>query len=664
MSVIEDEQGHGTKVAGVLAASMDNNEGIAGVAPEVELLVIKCNVGENGEFARGSDIVFGLAYAIESDVDVINMSLSSEEDIYSKYTQLAVDSDIICVASAGNDGSNMPVYPASLDSVIAVGAYDTESGTITDYSNYGENVDILAPGTTYTTDIGGYTMATGTSMSAPIAARAVALYKSACGKTEFNDMRQLFEASSVDLGIAGEDYYNGFGEVDVYALVCEEKGKITYNMLTDEVKNQTQIFVKGHTVQTMPEPEREYLVFDGWYFDPNCEDVCELYTNVFSQDVTLYASWVNEDEGTAFTYVKNSDGTIRITSYTGKRRYVTVPSEIEGEAVTEIGENAFENNRRARSITLPDTLKNIRTRAFYNCTYIRSVDIPDSVSEIGDEAFSGCVRLGAVDVSDSSGLMTVGAKAFSFAGISEFNIPSSLISLGDRVFYGSTGLRKIKVADGNPSYLVKNSALYSADGTTLLYYPAGLAGTYTVDASTKTIGTAAFAYSRSGEVVLNEGLANVGEEGFAYSRVDRVNFPESLTSLGESAYSNCSRLSEIVFPENGKLKAIPGDGFSSTYALREITMPKYITGLNGFAFYYSGLTKIEFADDSLLSDIGAYAFAGSNIKDISIPDSVKSIGGYAFYGIGNLASVKFGEKSKCTNIDAWAFAYALNRIWN
>ena len=85
MSVIEDEQGHGTKVAGVLAASMDNNEGIAGVAPEVELLVIKCNVGENGEFARGSDIVFGLAYAIESDVDVINMSLSSEEDIYSKY---------------------------------------------------------------------------------------------------------------------------------------------------------------------------------------------------------------------------------------------------------------------------------------------------------------------------------------------------------------------------------------------------------------------------------------------------------------------------------------------------------------------------------------------------------------------------------------------------
>ncbi len=93
MSVIEDEFGH-AEVAGVFAASMDNNEGIVGVAPDVELLVIKCNVDKNGEFTRGSDIVFGLAYAIEADVDVINMSLSSDADIFSKYTQLAVDSDI------------------------------------------------------------------------------------------------------------------------------------------------------------------------------------------------------------------------------------------------------------------------------------------------------------------------------------------------------------------------------------------------------------------------------------------------------------------------------------------------------------------------------------------------------------------------------------------
>lgn len=665
ISVIEDEQGHGTEVAGVLAASMDNNEGIVGVAPEVELLVIKCNVTASGEFVRGSDAVFGLAYAIEADVDVINMSFGSYEDMYSKYTELAVDSDIICVAAAGNDGSNMPVYPASLDSVISVGAYDTDNETITDYSNYGENVDILAPGTTYTTAIGGgYTIVSGTSMSAPVAAGAAALYRSAFGKTEFTDMKQLFEASSVDIGIAGEDYYHGFGEVDVYALVCEEKGKITYDMMTDEIANQTQIFVKGHTVQTMPEPEREYLVFDGWNFDPNCEDVCEYYTNVFNEDVTLYASWVNEDDGTAFTYVKNSDGTIRITSYTGKRRYVTVPSEIEGGAVTEIGENAFADNRRARSIELPASLQNIRTRAFANCTLIRSIDIPDSVSEIGEEAFVGCVRLSSANISDGSNLRIVGSKAFSQAGISEFNIPASLISLGDRVFYGSTALRKIRVADGNSVYMVKNSALYNADGTSLIYYPSGLAGEYTVDSSTKSIGTAAFAYSRSNEVVLNDGLVSIGEEGFAYSRIGKIEFPESLTSIGKMICMNCTRLESVVFPENGKLEEISSYAFSGTNGLEDVFIPRCISTLNECAFYGSGLNSVEFSDNINLSNIGEYAFAYTDIRKIFIPDSVKHISSGAFFSNGSLVSVMFGDKSMCTDIgnDAFSYTYSLREF--
>lgn len=243
ISVIEDENGHGTAVAGVLAASMNNSEGITGISPDVNLVVIKCDVDDTGKFVRGSDLVFGLAYAIESDVDIINMSFGSPIDIFSRYTELAVDSDIICIAAAGNDGSNMPVYPASLDSVIAVGAYDTENGGLTEYSNYGDNVNLLAPGTAYTTYIdGGYKMSTGTSISAPIVSGAAALYIASNGKTQFDEMRQLFEASSHDLGDPGQDYRHGFGELDVYALVCEEKGTITYDMLTDEVEN-----AKGHT---------------------------------------------------------------------------------------------------------------------------------------------------------------------------------------------------------------------------------------------------------------------------------------------------------------------------------------------------------------------------------------------------------------------------------
>ena len=657
MSVIEDEQGHGTEVAGVLAASMDNNEGIVGVAPGVELLVIKCNVTENGEFVRGSDAVFGLAYAIEADVDVINMSFASYEDMYSKYTELAVDSDIICVAAAGNDGSNMPMYPASLDSVIAVGAYDTDNETITDYSNYGENVDILAPGTTYTTAIGGeYTIVSGTSMSAPVAAGAAALYRSAFGKTEFTDMKQLFEASSVDIGIAGEDYYHGFGEVDVYALVCEEKGKITYDMMTDEIANQTQIFVKGHTVQTMPEPEREYLVFDGWYFDPTCEDVCELYTNVFSADITLYASWVNEDDGTAFNYAENSDGTMRITAYTGKRRYVTVPAEINGAVVTEIGENAFADNMRIRSVSLPDSVRNIGARAFVNCVYIRSINIPDAVITINEEAFMGCVRMNAVNLSENSSLKTIGDRAFSMAGISEFRIPVGLISLGNRVFYGSTAIRKIKVADGNGSYMVKNSALYDNTGDELIYYPSGLSGKYIVDSSTITISDAAFAYSRCEEVVMSKGVISIGKEGFTHSRIEKITFPESLSSMGESICRNCVRLSDVIFAAKIKLSSIADGAFYGTSNLKNIVIPDSINKIGVEAFYNSEITEVTWGKNSKLKKIGVSAFAYTRIKSISIPDEVESIEEGAFEADHFLQKVNFGKASKCTKIGSESFA--------
>ena len=75
MSVIEDENGHGTAVAGIIAAQM-NSQGIAGLAPDVELLIIKCEVNEAGEFKSSADITFAIYYAIEQNADVINMSLS------------------------------------------------------------------------------------------------------------------------------------------------------------------------------------------------------------------------------------------------------------------------------------------------------------------------------------------------------------------------------------------------------------------------------------------------------------------------------------------------------------------------------------------------------------------------------------------------------------
>ncbi len=174
-SLVEDEQGHGTAVTGVIAASM-NSGNTVGIAPNVNIITIKAECDENGNFARTSDLVFGLYYAIERDVQVVNMSFGGGEDAYSEAVQLAYDSDVICVAAAGNESTSRLTYPAAYEHVIGVGALADDSWELADYSNYGENVDIVAPGTTYTAEMGGgYSVTNGTSLASPIVTGAIAL---------------------------------------------------------------------------------------------------------------------------------------------------------------------------------------------------------------------------------------------------------------------------------------------------------------------------------------------------------------------------------------------------------------------------------------------------------------------------------------------------------
>ena len=264
-SLIEDEQGHGTSVAGVIAASMDG-AGTVGIAPEVTLLIIKAECDENGSFYRTSDLVFGLYYAIERDADVVNMSFGTYSNPFEAATKLAVDSDVICVAAAGNDATAALCYPAADENVIGVGALEDGGIELAEYFNYGENSDIVAPGTTYTTKIGGeYGISNGTSLASPIIAGAMALLKSQNKSIEFVDVQELLYASCYDLGSKGDDWYYGYGALDISALIMEERGTVTFDMLTDELDDIEQVFIRNHTLQDIPEPTRTYAIFDGWY---------------------------------------------------------------------------------------------------------------------------------------------------------------------------------------------------------------------------------------------------------------------------------------------------------------------------------------------------------------------------------------------------------------
>ena len=195
----------------------------------------------------------------------------------------------------------------------------------------------------------------------------------------------------------------------------------------------------------------------------------------------------------------------------------------------------------------------------------------------------------------SNKLENVEDYAFAFCGIDSIFIPKTLVSLGDYVFFGSTALRSLSVAEDNPEYCIIDSALYNLDGTTLYYYPSGLAGEYSVNASTVEIDKAAFAYSRSGEVVLNGGIQTIGESAFAYSRINGISFPASVSTLGASVGENGTSLTQIVFDPNGELAIIPVDAFYGDSLLKTVTIQKSVKKIDLGAFMCSGLSELLFA---------------------------------------------------------------------
>ena len=178
--VYKDYNGHGTHVAGTIAA-VQSNTGVVGVAPEADLLIIKVlDRNGSGEYKW---IINGINYAIEQKANIISMSLGGPKDIPELHEaiQKAVNHNILVVCAAGNSGDgdeSTPEYdyPGAYNEVISVGSIDLERRS-SDFSNCNNEIDLVAPGeeilSTYLN--GTYATLSGTSMSAPHVSGALAL---------------------------------------------------------------------------------------------------------------------------------------------------------------------------------------------------------------------------------------------------------------------------------------------------------------------------------------------------------------------------------------------------------------------------------------------------------------------------------------------------------
>ena len=238
LEYVIDTQGHGTHVAGIIAASDSDGNDVSGVAPDAELLVIKASL-PNDQFDSAS-MIRGINYAAMHNAVIINISFGlpfSEGTDPTEQTAIenAVAAGVTIICAAGNSSDSHAAYPAAYEDAIAVSGLKQGLEFDGSYSNYGPEIAISAPGTAiYSTDKGGeYRTLNGTSMAAPNVAGVAALIKELHPEYTPAAIRAILCETATDRGDLAWDQYYGYGAVNAYAAV--DRPNITTTVLPNGV---------------------------------------------------------------------------------------------------------------------------------------------------------------------------------------------------------------------------------------------------------------------------------------------------------------------------------------------------------------------------------------------------------------------------------------------
>jgi len=213
-----DDKNHGTHIAGIIAAKKNNDLGVSGVSDKIKILPVRVTgaIDERSERDRimmkapSKRIANGILYAVRRGVDVINLSLgwpkTMDTNFMRKVIAEAVSKDIVVVAAAGNNNTNANIFPCAYYDVICVGSIDN-NGKLSKFSNYGGEVDILAPGDQIVStaptafiplklNINGYEILSGTSQAAPFVSATAALLKGTYPDIKIEEvMRRLYDSA-------------------------------------------------------------------------------------------------------------------------------------------------------------------------------------------------------------------------------------------------------------------------------------------------------------------------------------------------------------------------------------------------------------------------------------------------------------------------------------
>ena len=394
---------------------------------------------------------------------------------------------------------------------------------------------------------------------------------------------------------------------------------------------------------------------NGIYYNKNGSNAIVTYRGAY------YYSYSNEYTGTVnipstVTYSGTTYSVTRIDGYAfsgcTSLTEVTIPNSVTSigiwafkdcdgltsvtipNSVTTIGSAAFDRCTGLTEVTIGNSVTMISDYAFCCCSSLTEVTIPNSVTSIGSDAFYRCTGLTEVTIGNS--VTSIGSDAFyRCTGLTEVTIPNSVTSIGISAFRCCSGLTSIVVENGNSKYDSRNNcnAIIETATNTLIY---GCKNTI-IPNSVTTIGSYAF-----------EDCTGLTE----------VTIPNSVTTIGELAFSGCTGLTSVIIPNS--VTTIGEDAFSGCSGLTSVTW--YARSCSDFSssssspFYYIRANIENFTFGEEVKKIPASLCYGmSNLTKVTIPNSVTSIGQWAFTYCTGLTEVTI--PNSVTEIGSWAFSY-------
>ena len=348
-----------------------------------------------------------------------------------------------------------------------------------------------------------------------------------------------------------------------------------------------------------------------------------------------------------FYYVVKADGNIEIIGCETTSTEITVPTDIDGVVVDEIGDYGFKNCTTLNSITIPNNIINIGDYAFLGCTGLVNATIPTTVNNVGEYAFKNCT--GLVNVTISEGVENLGEGVFyNCTSLVEAVVPDTAKTVGAYAFYNCDSMTTATI--GITADAIGEYTFYGCEklNTIVIGISVESIGDYafyncaltrvTVPAATTYIGKYAF-YSNNPmtKATLRKGIVEIDDFAFAEcTSMESINFPSSITTIGKGSFENCSSLASLSLPTS--LTSLGSYAFSGCSSIPSVTIPVGVTVLNDDVFNKcTSLATVTINGN--VTSIGFEAFRECAFAEIVLPSTVETIKGAAFRGCKNLTSI-------------------------